>query len=119
LDNVSGWSTPERRCTKHSVAGTKAGFVRLSCMRSKPVPPDSIRIHLIESGGLYLATSSDVPTLWATSFDLEALFEEIDHAIGGHYCAIGFEGRAVQRAYAVEHGCFNFHGFPPRLEAAE
>ena len=88
-------------------------------MRNNPTVSHSVRVQLVESGGLHLATSSDLPTLWATSFDLEPLLEEVEHAIWEYYDAMGFEVRAIKGAFAVEKSALSFRIVPLRLEAAE
>lgn len=88
-------------------------------MRNNSAYSESVRVRVIESGGLYLATSADVPSLWATSFEPETLLEEIDQAIREHYWAMGADIRAIHGACAAKMGSIELQVLPYRREAAE
>jgi hypothetical protein len=50
-----------------------------------------VRVSIVKSGGLYVATSADIPPMQATAFDLPALQDAVEDAIGRYFYSAGEE----------------------------
>ena len=44
-----------------------------------------VRVRIVESGGLYVATSADVPSMQAAAFERETLCDAIDDSIHRYF----------------------------------
>ena len=58
-----------------------------------------VRVRIVESGGLYIATSPDIPPMHAAAFDLQALRDAIEDRIQRYFHSIG-EGVRITCAAA-------------------
>ena len=61
---------------------------RCHCMSNSVSIAQVVRVRVVESGGLYVATSADVPTLHASAFDRETLCDEIEDSICRYFYSI-------------------------------
>jgi hypothetical protein len=66
-----------------------AEFQRYCCMYNSVELVQVVRTEVVASGGLYIATSADVPTMYAAAFDLVALRDAIEDSIHGYFHALG------------------------------
>jgi len=57
-----------------------------------------VRVRVVESGGLFVATSADIPPMQAAAFDLRALRDAIDDGIQRHFHFIGEDVRVTRAA---------------------
>ena len=48
-----------------------------------------VRVRIVVSGGLYIATSADIPPMHAAAFDLRALRDAIEDRIQRYFHSIG------------------------------
>lgn len=61
-----------------------------------------VRVRIVESGGLYVATSADIPPMHAAAFDLVALREAIEDRIQSYFHSIGEDVRVTRAAAGLD-----------------
>jgi hypothetical protein len=74
-----------------------------------------VRVRIVESGGLYVATSADVPTLHASAFDRETLRDVIEDSIYRYFHSIDEDVRVM----GGDDTLSTWKVVPLRREAAE
>ena len=57
-----------------------------------------VRVRVVESGGLYVATSADIPPMHTAAFDLRALRDAIEDRIKRYFLSIGEDVRVTRAA---------------------
>ena len=74
-----------------------------------------VRVRVVESGGLYVATSADVPTMHASAFDQEVLRDTIEDSIHRYFYSMDEDVRVIA---ADDENPTTWEVVPHRREAA-
>jgi hypothetical protein len=92
---------------------------RFHCMYNSVSIAQVVRIRVVDSGGLYVATSADVPTMHASAFDRETLRDAIGDSIYRYFFSMGDDVRVVEPAVGGDDSLTTWEAVPLRREAAE
>jgi hypothetical protein len=78
-----------------------------------------VRVRIVESGGLYVATSADVPTMHTLAFDRETLRDAIEDSIYRYFHSIDEDVRVMGLTAGGDDNLTTWEVVPLRREAAE
>ena len=99
--------------------GTIAAPARFHCMYNSVSIVQVVRVRIVEFGGLYVATSADVPTMHASAFDRQALRDAIEDSIYRYFYPMDEDVRVSLSEAGNDEDLSTWEVLPLRREAAE
>ena len=98
--------------------GTIAAPARFHCMYNSVIV-QVVRVRIVEFGGLYVATSADVPTMHASAFDRQALRDAIEDSIYRYFYSMDEDVCVSLSDARNDEDLSTWEVLPLRREAAE